>query len=73
MKTRLLLIILFFFSLVKNIYADEIFRVVNTYNKFGKKGKKIKKRWIKDPAIYSSPKGPDSLCGVLKLPNKSLP
>ena len=23
-----------------NIYADEIFRVVNTYNKFGKKKKK---------------------------------
>ena len=25
-----------------NIYADEIYRVINEYNKFGKKGKKIK-------------------------------
>ncbi len=25
-----------------NIYADEIYRVINVYNKFGKKGKKIK-------------------------------
>ena len=24
-----------------NIYADEIYRVINVYNKFGKKGKKI--------------------------------
>ena len=27
---------------IQNIYADEIFRVINAYNKFGKKGKKIK-------------------------------
>ena len=26
----------------QNIYADEIFRVINAYNKFGKKGKKLK-------------------------------
>ena len=25
-----------------NVYADEIFRVINAYNKFGKKRKKIK-------------------------------
>ncbi len=25
-----------------NVYADEIFRVINAYNKFGRKGKKIK-------------------------------
>ena len=46
-------------------------------SKLKKKGTRKKRKILNlckyDPAIYSSPKGPDSLCGVLKLPNKSLP